>query len=267
VADWRCVEGCPVAMLAEQSGESISSGGTGAMNRGDTLAAMNVSPGDYWNYGDTGTAARFFQQFEGEWDCHPECPVAMLAEQSGERPSGVKKPDYKRHRPKGWSGPYADDDGGPAFRSFTGGDTGIAARFFKQFDGETRFQYCAKASKSERNAGCDDLYWRRDKDAPIGYVRISREEWEELPKRQRAQGNVHPTIKPLGVLRYLARLIIPPERNGEPRRAIVPFSGSGSEMLGLLLGGWEDVTGIELHQDYNDIAEARLRVPRQLKLQ
>jgi hypothetical protein len=61
------------------------------------------------------------------------CPVAELDRQSGDRPSGTKMPHHRRNRPKGWSGPFADDDAGPAFRSFTGGDSGGASRFFKVF--------------------------------------------------------------------------------------------------------------------------------------
>lgn len=41
---------------------------------------------------------------------------------------------------------------------------------------------------------------------------------------------------------------------------LVPFSGSGSEMIGALRAGWEVVEGIELQEDYRQIARNRLRV-------
>ena len=69
--------------------------------------------------------------------------------------------------------------------------------------------------------------------------------------------NDHPTVKPLTLCEYLARLILPPQRK-TPRRLIVPFSGSGSEMLGALLAGWDHVTGIERDPHYVEIARRRL---------
>jgi site-specific DNA-methyltransferase (adenine-specific) len=86
--------------------------------------------------------------------------------------------------------------------------------------GASRFFYCAKASKSERG-----------------------------------EGNNHPTVKPLKLIEYLARLILPPQGG----KLLVPFSGSGSEMLGARNSGWTDVTGIELSAGYADIAIERLR--------
>ncbi len=71
------------------------------------------------------------------------------------------------------------------------------------------------------------------------------------------KGNDHPTVKPQTLCEYLARLILPPQRK-TPRRLIVPFSGSGSEMLGALLAGWDHVIGIERDHHYVEIARRRL---------
>lgn len=70
-------------------------------------------------------------------------------------------------------------------------------------------------------------------------------------------GNDHPTVKPLSLCQYLARLILQPPRTTS-RRLLVPFSGSGSEMLGSLLVSWDHVTGIELMKEYVEIAKRRL---------
>jgi site-specific DNA-methyltransferase (adenine-specific) len=70
-------------------------------------------------------------------------------------------------------------------------------------------------------------------------------------------GNDHPTAKPLALCEYLARLILPPERP-TPRRLLVPFSGSGSEMLGGLGAGWDHVTGIERDRRFCEVAVRRL---------
>ena len=174
-----------------------------------------------------------------DWDCVPGCPVRLLAEQSGERPTGGgrKRKAGSRINPSGWVEVNRTEAHWEA-------STGTAARFF----------YQAKSSPTERHAGLDNFYWRRDKESPIGFTRITREEWETLGKRQRATGNIHPTVKSLGIIEYIAKLIMPPEN----RNLVVPFSGSGSEMIGALRAGWNLVTGIDIIEDYNDIAEARL---------
>jgi hypothetical protein len=50
---------------------------------------------------------------------------------------------------------------------------------------------------------------------------------------------------------------LPPEGD-EPRRLLVPFAGSGSEMIGALLAGWDEVVGIERETEYVDLARARV---------
>jgi DNA modification methylase len=85
-------------------------------------------------------------------------------------------------------------------------------------------KYTAKASKRERNAGLEE-------------------------------SNTHPTLKPLSLTKYLANLIKPPTGG----RLLVPFSGSGSEMIGALQAGWEYVEGVELTAEYIPIAEARIK--------
>jgi DNA modification methylase len=75
--------------------------------------------------------------------------------------------------------------------------------------------------------------------------------------RSERAGNDHPTVKPLALCEYLALLILPPERP-TPRRLLVPFSGSGSEMLGGLLAGWDHVTGVEWDRHFCDVSVRRL---------
>ena len=70
--------------------------------------------------------------------------------------------------------------------------------------------------------------------------------------------NDHPCVKPLRLCQYLATLILPPARE-TPRRLLVPFSGTGSEIIGALLAGWDEVVGIELDERYIRIAEHRIR--------
>jgi site-specific DNA-methyltransferase (adenine-specific) len=90
-----------------------------------------------------------------------------------------------------------------------------------------RFFYCPKASKRERNVGCEDL------------------------------PNDHPTVKPLALTRWLAALLLPPPSVG-PRRLLVPFLGSGSEMIGAMQAGWDEIVGVEQDAHYCEIAKRRL---------
>jgi hypothetical protein len=77
--------------------------------------------------------------------------------------------------------------------------------------------------------------------------------------RERGSQNDHPTVKPMELMRYLSKMLLPPPRpDGKPRRILVPFAGSGSEMLGCMLGGWDDVTGIEM--DPHNAGVGRWRV-------
>ena len=69
--------------------------------------------------------------------------------------------------------------------------------------------------------------------------------------------STHPTHKPIALVRWLATLLLPPAEYA-PRRILVPFAGSGSEMIGCGLAGWDEIVGVELMPEYADIAEARL---------
>ena len=86
--------------------------------------------------------------------------------------------------------------------------------------GASRFFYCAKAHKKEKNLGLDN--------------------------------NFHPTVKPVKLMRYLCRLITPP--NGT---VLDPFMGSGTTGIGAMLEGF-DFIGIEMEEEYLKIAEARI---------
>lgn len=69
--------------------------------------------------------------------------------------------------------------------------------------------------------------------------------------------NGHPTVKPIDLIRYFAKLVLP-AKGDAPRRVLVPFSGSGSEMLGCLQAGWDEVVGIERETEYIAIAKQRI---------
>jgi site-specific DNA-methyltransferase (adenine-specific) len=71
-------------------------------------------------------------------------------------------------------------------------------------------------------------------------------------KKDRGEGNNHPTVKPTDLMRYLCRLVTPP--NG---LILDPFMGSGSTGKAAALEGFR-FSGIELDPDYYEIARNRI---------
>jgi DNA modification methylase len=119
------------------------------------------------------------------------------------------------------------------------GDSGSAARFF----------YCAKASKSERDAGLDGFEAQRESDR----VRDDGVGGDNPRNRSnRNNRNHHPTVKPLALMRWLVRLVTPPDGV-----VLDPFCGSGTTLLAAKHEGF-DYIGIEKEAEYAAIAEARL---------
>jgi site-specific DNA-methyltransferase (adenine-specific) len=85
-------------------------------------------------------------------------------------------------------------------------------------------------------AGGDDEYLQNS----IGLNRI---------KRVR---NHHPTVKPIALMRWLVRLVMPPGGT-----VLDPFAGSGTTLMAAVLEGFNCI-GIEREQDYIEIAGARI---------
>lgn len=72
-------------------------------------------------------------------------------------------------------------------------------------------------------------------------------------KSDRGEGNNHPTVKPIALMRYLVRLVTPPQGT-----VLDPFTGSGSTGVAALREGFNFI-GIEREQEYVTIAERRIR--------
>jgi len=113
-----------------------------------------------------------------------------------------------------------------------------------------RFFYCAKASKRDREDGLDGVAHGK---AGVGDERPSGGSNERMNKGAVApRGNTHPTVKPTDLMRYLCRLVTPP--NGV---VLDPFAGSGSTGRGAVLEGFRFV-GIEREAEYAEIARRRI---------
>lgn len=93
----------------------------------------------------------------------------------------------------------------------------------------SRFFYCAKASKSERNAGGANPHAVQ---SPVA--------------------NHHPTVKPIKLMEYLIKLITPPQGI-----VLDPFMGSGSTGVAAFKNNFKFI-GIEMNEEYVEIAKRRI---------
>ncbi len=128
-------------------------------------------------------------------------------------------------------------------RKINKGDSGSASRFF----------YCAKASKADRNEGLDGFdekfFNSLDK---MGGEKCGMKTGSGNPRNGKNQNN-HPTVKPTKLMQYLVRLVCP--KGGV---VLDPFMGSGSTGKACKLEGFSFI-GFEKEKDYCDIAEARIK--------
>jgi len=124
-------------------------------------------------------------------------------------------------------------------------DQGGASRFYPTFG----FRYSSKPKK-EKHYGCEELYWEKVKKEP-GYSAVTKEDWDKLPVKKRAQGNIHSTVKGIDLMSWLCRLITPPGG-----LILDMFCGSGSTGVACL--GEFRFLGIERYPEYVAIANARI---------
>lgn len=207
-------------------------------------------------FGGTGTKPRGFEMGYGEkdgreqmedWNCAPGCAVAALDAQSGL--TGQKAAVTGREPSSDGFGRRVYDSTKQRSPAVPHDELGSASRFFPVFEDDASFRYVRRAGTSERSAGCDDFFWRR-----VGtfWERVDRETWVALAEEDRAQGNVHPTLKPIALLRWLVRLICPVDGT-----VLDPFLGSGSTALACLQ---EKLSCVGIERDPENYAMARGRV-------
>jgi len=120
-------------------------------------------------------------------------------------------------------------------------DTGSAARFY----------YSAKASRAERELGLADFA-----PATVGDGRQTAND-TAYQRGKTERRNVHPTVKPVAVMRWLTRLVTPP--GGV---VLDPYTGSGTTGVAAALEGFEFI-GCELSLEYVKIARARIAHARE----
>jgi DNA modification methylase len=189
-----------------EHGEGCQPVGTRKVKGANVPGPQGRTSGDFGKNGVYGQAAgrhdemRLYTDPDGTetvqaWDCsaEPDCPVALLDQQSGELESG--KPGVMRAGVNRGAA-YGAESRKPGTPMVGFGDRGGASRFY----------YTAKASRAERIT---------------------------------VDGESHPTVKPLALMRWLVRLVTPPGGT-----VLDPFCGSGSTLVAAAMEGFRAI-GIE----------------------
>jgi DNA modification methylase len=228
-------------------------------NGGDFINGIPTQADEGNKYAENG------QEEIEDWDCHEDCPIRILDEQSGDRSS---------------TRIGNDNMGKKNSKMFGGSNNKIEERTSEYRDkgGASRFFYVAKASKAERNKGLDGF---EEKEKPDNYImpkltcsecgskrvdssnslvcgcngKTHYEEQNSLESKNNLAGgnkNFHPTVKPIKLMQYLVKMITPP--NGI---VLDPFCGSGTTGVACKLDGFHFV-GLEQDTEYAKIAEARI---------
>ena len=123
------------------------------------------------------------------------------------------------------------------------GDEGSASRYF----------YCPKVSKSERNQGLDNFV-KKNKVFNGQSSNASKDmKGVEQKFTTKPSANIHPTVKPVELMKYLCRLVTP--KGGT---VLDPFMGSGSTGMAAKDEGF-DFIGIEKEKEYFEISEQRIK--------
>lgn len=133
---------------------------------------------------------------------------------------------------------YSTFEGQEECNAARGVDSGSAARFF----------YCSKASREDRNAGCEGLerrplHWSSGDENPGSF---------QSDGTDKTSPNNHPTVKPTDLMRWLCRLVTP--RGGT---ILDPFAGSGSTGRAAIYEGFNSIL-IEQNHEYLEIMRCRV---------
>jgi DNA modification methylase len=176
----------------------------------------------------------------GRWPANvllDEEAAAILDEQSGECSSGDAHV-LRRGGTTGRGMGYGSSAAGNVLNA-TYGDSGGASRFF----------YIAKPSRAERESGCHDLTpAQRDESRKPGNPGGDNPRNRGLQLR----GNIHPTVKPVELMRWLVKLVTPPSGI-----VLDPFTGSGTTGMACAYEQRQFI-GIEREAEYVEIAKRRI---------
>jgi DNA modification methylase len=190
----------------------------------------------------TGTRGPDVPSDLGRWPANvllDEVAAAQLDEMTGELVSGAGNKNT------------GNRDNGQTLRHGLGAGHGLGIGGDR--GGASRFYYVAKPSRAERDLGCYDLA------ASTGGEATDRQDGSAGLNNPRAGAgrtggarNIHPTVKPVELMRWLVRLVCPPGGT-----VLDPFTGSGTTGMACLLESREFI-GIEREAQYVEIARRRI---------
>ena len=195
--------------------------------KGNYKLTENKTNQPYFNFSDENG-----EETIENWDCHEDCPIKILDEQSGVTKS--QRSERGNIIDNNVYGKYKEQE--DTLRGHS--DKGGASRFF----------YVAKASKSERNKGLESFKAKRMEGRDEG----QDERNVAFKARPTPMANIHPTVKPVKLMQYLVKMITPP--NGI---VLDPFCGSGTTGIACKIEGYQFV-GMEQDAEYFKIAQARI---------
>jgi tRNA G10 N-methylase Trm11 len=178
-----------------------------------------------------------------KWECHEDCPVKIMNEQSG-----ILETHGTGKNPKMSNIGFGSNRRKVDFQEYKS-DSGGAARFY----------YTAKASKSERNVGLEGMEKKILAKSRGAQQAIKDGKTEYLQdhigfNRIQEMENVHPTVKPIDLMRYLVNMFSTPDGGV----VYDPFAGSGSTLIACKILGREYI-GSEMESEYYEIAKKRLQ--------
>ena len=175
---------------------------------------------------------------QGRWPANlilDEEAGAMLDEQTGILQSGDAP---KKRKAAIFKNCYGAFQGNPICPDARAGNSGGASRFF----------YCAKTSKRERNMGLEDQSGKKVNDGRETPIDNPYQRGETI------RLNTHPTVKPLALMKYLCTLLKMPSAD---QIILDPFLGSGTTGIACKELGINFI-GIEKEPEYCEIAVKRI---------
>lgn len=216
--------------------DNVEKWGTGALNIGGTRIPT---------YGEDR------ENHLKEWD-RKQSPAA---EKSNSMNSGLKDINLNE---------YAKEGRWPKNAIFIDSDNGL--NLSDELDEQVPH---SKSKRSERGAGIDGNLFKspeyessvrghNDSGSVKRFFYVAKSSSKERKAGVTKTENKHPTIKPIQLNKYLATMIMPPEYFIDDAKLLVPYSGSGSEIIGALLAGWKNIDGIDSDKEYVEVSSERI---------
>jgi DNA modification methylase len=204
--------------LAGKMAENIEQYGTGGINLDESRvgdASYTQRERHFKSKGIYGDNSTYAKEYVGKF------PANIILESTKEVKTAIKN---------------IDESGEPYFKEFKAGNKDV------YYDESKRFFFVPKPSQKERNWGLN----KDDLDLDI-------EESKDAHLEDTDRPNIHPTIKPIDLMRYLVKLVTP-----QDGLCMDPYVGSGTTAIACKAEKINYI-GIDQDENYVKIAEARIK--------